>query len=602
MTVERVVMFFLLWLTCFVILPVQLASAPNVFQPEGPDAFMRLERVNILVETGDWYAGHIARAGGEKGADIHWTRPMDLLILGAAAPLMPFMSTPDAIEMAGVVLPALMSLLLVLVCIWAVMPLMQPGNLFSIIILLAVQPVIQNYFHIGRADHHMVLAMLTGAVLGCLIRLNLHRGPSRLALIGGMLSGLGLWISLEFLVVFVPVTLGLGLCWLVWGKNWQSANRDFAMGALILCTLAMAVDVAPENWLVARYDRMSIAQLFLVACPVLFWSAIVGYFGHLGKMVHRLAGTMLFGAICLALILWYFPNLLVGPLAEADPRIGSIWYDKVSEMRPLLDSPRQTILYCLLPFIGIVYGGFVLFGTNDLARRQMWVRLLPVLLFTGALALFHQRTSLYLAVAGVIAAGPLLEYMLNRVNARYSGWKKSATGLLVRAAVILGPFFLALLVGTVTTSLKSSEAVAAVEPKAAQCNISEIAEKLSDEAFIRGRRDLKFANNLDFGPELVYRTPHHFLAVPYHRNGETIFDTHALLTTTNFSRSKEILDKYEIDYILICPNFSSKSYFQESKSPDIVYNRLLGGDLPNDLTEIDAPPPWRLFAVRNGAE
>lgn len=602
MTVERVVMFCLLWLTCFVILPIQIASEPSVFQPEGPDAFMRLERVNLLVDSGNWYDGHIARAAGEGGADIHWTRPMDLLIIGTAAPLMPFLSTHDAIEMAGVVLPVLMSLLLVLVCIWAVMPLMRPENLFSIVILLAVQPIIQNYFHIGRADHHMVLAVLTGAVLGCMIRLNARDGLSRYALIGGILSGLGLWISLEFLIVFVPVTLGIGLCWLVWGKEWRCVNRDFAMGTVLVCLAAMATDVIPESWLIARYDRISIAQLFLVVCPLFFWSVIAGMFDRTGKFVRRITGAGLFALICLSLILFYFPDLLVGPVAEADPRIGPIWHDKVSEMMPLLGNTRMTILNCLLPFIGIVYGCFVLFGRENLERRQIWIRLLPVLICTGALALFHMRASLYLAVVGVIAAGPLLEYSLSRVASHYSGWRKSATGLLVRAAIILGPFFLAVLVGTVSNGLKPSEAIAAVKPTAAKCNPAEIATFLSDDAFIRGRGVLKFANNLDYGPELIYRTTHHFLAVPYHRNGDSIFDTHALLTAEEYSKSDEILRKYAIDYILICPDESSQSYFQESKSPDVLYNRLLAGSFPDSLTEIDVPSPWRLFEVRNGTE
>ncbi len=602
MTAERVVMFFLLWLTCFVILPTQLISSPNVLQPEGPDAFMRLERVNTLVQTGDWYEGHIARAGGADGADIHWTRPMDLLILGAAAPLMPFMDTSKAIEMAGVTLPALMSLLLVLVCIWAARPLMQPRNLFSIAILLAVQPVIQKYFHIGQADHHMVLGVLTATVLGCLIRLNPHNKKSRLALIAGMISGLALWVSLEYLIVFAPVTVGLGLCWLFWGGDWRCINRGFVLGAFSVCLAAIAVDVTPESWLIARYDRISIAQIFLIGCPVFFWSVLCGLLDRGDKILFRIAGAGLFSLLCLGLILRYYPDLLVGPLAEADPRIGPIWHDKVIEMLPLLDSPRRTILYCLLPFIGIAYGGFVVFCTDHPERRQMWVWLVLVLICTGALALFHVRAALYLAVAGVIAAGPLLEDLLNVVNLHYIGWRKSATGLFVRAGVVLGPFILALLVGTISDGPKSSEAIAATRTKAVKCSIPEIAAVLSDEEFIRGRGMLRFANNLDFGPELVYRTPHHFLAVPFHRNGETIFDTHALLTATDISHSRKILEKYGIDYILICPNASTISYFQESKAPDILYNRLVDGNFPDDIVEVDVPSSWKLFAVRNNSD
>lgn len=591
-------MIFVLWVTCFVILPVQIDGKEGYFRPKGPDAFMRLERVDTLVQTGNWYDGYIPRTASGKGADIHWTRPMDILILATASPLFPLMDMKRAIEMAGTALPAVMSLLLVIVCIWAVTPLMQPSNLLLIVILLAVQPIIQNYFGIGRVDHHMVLAVLMAGVLGCLIRLGETERRTRLALLAGALSGLGIWISLEFLIVYVPVTIGLGVCWLLWGTSWRKANRDFALATLIICIVAIAIDVSPDQWPIDRYDRISIAQVFLVFCSALFWFVAAKFCERRETIMVRLIASGIYAFICLVLIDLFFANLFVGPLAEADPRIGPIWLEKVSEMAPVITSGRQVVLYCLLPFAGIIYGAFVLSRRLQHQRRQMWVWLVLVLFCTGALALAHVRAGLYLSVAGVIAAGPLLEDLLIRVNEKFKGWKKGVTGLLVRIVVILGPFLLAFVIGSVANGLKSTEAVAAVSPESKECDAKEIAEFLSDEGFVQGRGVLKFVNNLDYGPELVYRTPHHFLAVPYHRNGQTIFDTYTLLTATEFGRSRELLNKYGIDYILICPNASDKSYFQDSDKASVLYNRLVSGDLPEELVVIDVPKPWKLFQYR----
>ena len=232
----------------------------------------------------------------------------------------------------------------------------------------------------------------------------------------------------------------------------------------------------------------------------------------------------------------------------------------------------------------------------------MWVWLVLVLFCTGALALAHIRAGLYLSVAGVVAAGPLLEDLLIWVNKRFVGWKKGATGLFVRAIVILGPFLLAFAISNLANGLKSTEALAATSPEEKKCDVKEIAGFLSDEAFVQGRGMLRFANNLDYGPELVYRTPHHFLAVPYHRNGETIFDTYTLLTATEFSTSRALLNKYGIDYILICPNASDKSYFQDSEEASVLYNRLVNGDLPDELVAINVPKPWKLFEYKGAAE
>lgn len=602
MTVERIFFIFVLWLACFIVLPSQFGDKSRPFQPEGPDAFMRLERVDKFVETGNWYDSHIDRAGPSGGADIHWTRPMDVMILAVAAPLLPFMDTHAAIELAGVFLPALMSLLLVIFCVWAVMPLMQPSNLLLVVFMLAVQPIIQNYLGIGRVDHHAVLAVLMAAVLGVLIRVGRAGKFPRAALVAGALSGFGLWISLEFLIVYVPLVIGLGVCWLLWGAPWRQANRDFTGAALAVCLIAVAVDVPPDLWLVPRYDRISIAQIFLTFCPALFWLMGAKLCNQSGRLAMRIIGAGIFAVICLAAITVIYPNLLVGPMAEADPRIVPIWLDKVSEMKPLFTSGRQIVLYCLLPFAALIYGGFILVGRRHPEERQTWLWLVLVLLGTGLLALAHIRAGLYLSVAAVIAAAPLLEDLLIWVNEKFVGWKKGLTGLTVRAAIILGPFLLALAVGAISNGLKSTEAVAAVQPEAKKCDISEVAAALSDDEFVRGRGMLRFVNNLDAGPELVYRTAHHFLAVPYHRNGQTIYDSHEIFTATDFDKSRDLLDKYDIDYILICPSSSDTSYFQESENASNLYNRLVRDDLPKGLVSIKMPAPWKLFAYKVAVE
>ncbi|PHQ70546.1 MAG: hypothetical protein COB93_05290 [Sneathiella sp.] len=598
MSIERIFLAFLLWLVCFVMLPLQISGKSEYLDPEGPDAFMRLERVNILVETGNWHDNHIQRAGAAGGADLHWTRPMDILILAVAAPLLPFMETRDAIELAGVVFPALMSLALVFLCLWAVVPLMQQKNLLLVVIMLAVQPVIQDYVGVGRVDHHALLAVLTAAVLGCLIRLSRTGKSGNYALCAGAISGFGLWVSLEFLTIYVPVTIGLGACWLVWGQKWRKANRDFAIATLVVSVIAIVIEVPTQDWFIAWYDRISVAQAFLVLCPAIFWGAIASLCERRPTLGLRLGMAGFYGAVCLFLISQILPNLFIGPLAEADPRIGAIWYDNVSEMAPLFGKWRQVILNCLLAFAAIIYSGFVLFGQLHPERRQMSLWLIIVLIFAGALALAHIRAGLYLSVVAVIAAGPLLEDLLIWANRHFKGWRKGATGFLVRAGVILGPFLLAFAVGSIANGLKTSEAVAANTKEAPKCNVKKMAEALSAERFSGQKKLLRFVNNIDVGPEFIYRTRHHFLAVPYHRNGDSIYDTFDLLTATDYERSRALLDKYEINYILLCFNASEGIYYKKPDNISSLYSRLQAGELPDGITAVPAPAPWRLYKYK----
>ncbi|USG61062.1 hypothetical protein NBZ79_18055 [Sneathiella marina] len=598
LTLERIFLVIALWLVCFIVLPLQMGDSSRNFEPNGPDSYMRLERVNILAETGNWYDNKIERAGAGEGADIHWTRPMDVLIMTLAAPIRPFMSDRAAFELAGIFMPALMSLLLVILVLWAIMPLMQTQNLLLVALLIAAQPALHSYLGIGRIDHHAVLAALMAAVLGCLVRASNPTFSAKFALLAGILTGLGIWISLEFLIVYVPLTIGLGICWLIWGKPWRLANRNFAIGVLGLCAIGLILDTPFSEFLADRYDRLTVAQLFLVACPVLFWTVCAKFLDNTDQLVRRCFGTIAFGVVSFSIIAIFLPDLFIGPMAEADPRINPIWHDKVSEMTPLFISGKLVTLYCLLPMAGIVYGGLILFGRLPSERRQVWVWITLLLICTGALALAHIRASLYLTVVAVFAAGPLIDNLITWVNEKFAGWRKGMSGFFVRGIFIVGPFCLAILVGNITKAFETKEAEASIEGDTEKCDIFDITAFLTDKDFIGGRNNLRFTNNIDRGPELMYRTQHHFLAVPYHRNGDAIFDSYSLLTATEYKVSESLLLKYDIDYILLCPNAAERWYYQEAEDASIFYTRLLSGNLPPELSEVKVPKPWRLFEYK----
>ncbi len=602
MTIERTIITIVLWVICFIALPMQAGDKSRYFDPKGPDAYMRLERVNLLATTGDWYENQIHRAGGPQGADIHWTRPMDILVLAAALPMLPFMDMKEAIELGGVALPALLSLALVFLCIWAVRPYMQPKNMVLIVLLLAVQPLIQNYFGMGRVDHHAFLAVLMAAVLGFLVRATLTEQKSNHAIWAGILSALGLWVSLEFLVVYAPIVAGLGISWLVWGGKWLRINRDFALSSFVLLVICFAVDTPVQDWFADRYDRLSVPQLLLVFLPALFWLVVGKLEQSCQSLSTRTIVTSIFGLSSLFFLYVLFPNLFVGPLSETDPRIGPIWHDKVTEMSPLIKSWRQGVWYCLLPFACLIYCGLIISRRTGAVRRQQWLWVSLILVATILFALAHIRTALYLAVVTVIVAGPMIEESLGWINERYDGWKKTTTGIVVRALFIVGPFSVALGMSEISKEFGSTEALASEQEPAKICDVKEMAGFLASDEFYDGSRELRFANGLDYGPQFVYRTPHHFLAVPYHRNGDSIYDTYDFLTTEDYGKSKEILDKYQIDYILLCPESSDRTYYQEIAEDERLYNRLIKGDLPEEMTTIAAPTPWRLFQYKVAAK
>ena len=88
----------------------------------GTDGYMRLVRVQLLHETGAWFDGRIPRSNAPYGDTLHWTRPFDLLLLGAAWPLTPFLGFEKALFWGGAFVSPLLLLATGTAMIWAAKP------------------------------------------------------------------------------------------------------------------------------------------------------------------------------------------------------------------------------------------------------------------------------------------------------------------------------------------------------------------------------------------------------------------------------------------------------------------------------------------------
>lgn len=63
---------------------------------------MRLLRVERLIETGAWFDHTIPRSNAPYGETLHWTRPLDVLLVAGAAPLAPVLGWREALFAWGV--------------------------------------------------------------------------------------------------------------------------------------------------------------------------------------------------------------------------------------------------------------------------------------------------------------------------------------------------------------------------------------------------------------------------------------------------------------------------------------------------------------------
>lgn len=74
------------------------------------DGYARLVRIQRLLETGAWFDVGLPRANRPDGGTLHWTRPLDVLLIILALPLVALIGFSKALFWAGVLVsPLLMS-------------------------------------------------------------------------------------------------------------------------------------------------------------------------------------------------------------------------------------------------------------------------------------------------------------------------------------------------------------------------------------------------------------------------------------------------------------------------------------------------------------
>ena len=103
------------------------------------DGYARLVRVLRLVETGGWFDSTMPRANWPYGGSLHWTRPLDVILIALALPVAAFTGFATALYWAGVMVSPLLHGLLALAVMWAARPLLAPPGAVIAGALTAIQ-------------------------------------------------------------------------------------------------------------------------------------------------------------------------------------------------------------------------------------------------------------------------------------------------------------------------------------------------------------------------------------------------------------------------------------------------------------------------------
>ena len=565
-----------------------------------PDSFMRLVRVTQLHETGAWYDTSVPRINAPYGDVLHWTRPFDVLLLVGAWALTPFLGFKAGLFWFGAIVSPLLSLLACVALFWAMAPLFDRPRRYLTVFAFLMQPAVLIYAMAGRADHHALQVVVLVVSAGLMLRLLTRPADSRLALAAGAATGLGIWVSVEFLLALACGLSALGLVWLRFGGGWARVNLVFAGGLAGMVALALAIERPAGALLAVEYDRISVVHLVVALILLGFWSAVLGWrrAAALVDPRHRLAlaaaGAVAGGVILLVL----FPKFFAGPMADVDPMVVTVWMDHVGEMKSLM--PADMVgLGKLMFFIGpailcLPFVAVLLWVERDRENWPAWLYLGLAMALFVTVALQHVRFAPY----AEITLAPVIAELLARMR-HWTQWiGREPLRLAVRVVASAG--LLAGFVGAgsvVTAANRPADAVA----DQAKCPISSLAAYL-DRRDGFGDHPRLIAALIDHGPELVYRTKHSVLAGPYHRNSRGILDNHRIITADDESESRRLIARRGVGLVLLCPSRGERRVFDAGAEGETLYRRLLRGDEPAWLLKVDLPAAlaeyFRLYEVR----
>lgn len=559
------------------------------------DAYMRLVRIEELWANGDWYETVTKKLGAPEGLSLHWTRPLDILILLPAIALSWFgLDMHRAIYWSGVAVAPVLHFLACIAAAWAAKPLFPQHGAWRIAALtLLLGGTALSYSLPGRPDHHplIVLAIATGA--GYFIRAILALDNPRPAWAAGICAGFGIWVAPEALLAIAPALAVTGLFWLgsQHGRQWAQLGYRFGAGMATVLLVAISIEQPPRSWLHVEYDKVSILYLaFALTLAIDFRLAMnISWSGW-----RRVGAGVFLAGLSFAVLALLFPRFYLGSLGNIDAAGAAIFIDEVAEMKPLWPRNFETTMAFLRSIGGtlaaIPAGLYFLWALRQRPEFAAILYLSVAYLITFAAAMLHLRLAIAVCVFGAILGCGLFAMICQAAEGRGR--------FIMLAARLAGYFVVAIgvqIIGMIHLLSTTNTAGARCEP-------------LQVTGWLNTQRPgidagnpapIIMTDSINSPPAIAYLTPYRLVGGPYHRGNDDVADMLATMIATSDEASRAVIDRRKVDLVLICTRVVPRAIRESSK--DSLYHRLVRGDAPGWLSPVpmttEIEKAFRLYAV-----
>ena len=555
------------------------------------DGYARLIRIQRLIDTAAWFDVSLPRADWPYGGSLHWTRPLDVILIVMALPGAALVGFDAALYWAGVLIGPLLHGLAALVVMWAARPLCGPGASLVAGLLAAIPFGVLGYATVGHADHHMLVGLLSVAAFGFTVRALIGDGDGdgvAQAFRAGLVLAFGIWVGTE-----VQVTAGLcfgvlALQWAVDGGDRLDVNRRIALGLMVGLAAALVVERG-LNALDVQYDRLSIVHLTLAVLVFGFWAVMGRFKRHLTGTERKLAAGAGGAAIIVAVMVSLFPKVLLSPLQDVAPVLLKV-FASVAEYAPVSDA-WHFLVYAGGVVLALPYAVRMALEPQQGPQRWGWLLLAASLGVYTLFAVQWIRWSLYVGLFGAIA----LAHLLEKADVSLDGLRPGLRTLgkaAVLGLIAIGPFTIGMAgmanpIGE--TAAKPPDAVNAGDGDPRPCPVQAASRFLNRPPW--GDRPRMILTSANDGAELLYRTPHRVMGTLHHPNARGIVDSIRILGSIDGGgvgeeKTLALMRARQVDLVLVCRNWGGGAYRADGRS---LFERLLKGDAPGWLKEISLP-------------
>lgn len=548
------------------------------------DDAMRMVMVTDFVHGQGWYDLTAHRLNTPFGAEIHWSRLVDLPLALLVMACTPFLGAATAMVAAGYVWPMLLLLALLWLSARLALRLVGPEGVLPALVLPVLSPAITAEFTPGRVDHHGVVILLTLAVAWAGIEA--IRRP-RFAILGGLLAATALAIATESLPTIAAAILVAGLIW-VFDATKAATMRNFGLAFALGSMVHLAIFRPPSRWLEAACDVLSPVYVGVAL-------AVAAAFTLASLVPARAAWQrlLILGALGLAgmgVVAWLYPQCLKGPYGELDPWLQANWIAGIIEAKPWTSTIGE------LPAYAVAVGAPALLGAVVVlyrlwkveTDRPQWAALLVFLLFAAIIMLAQVRG----ARLAVMPAMPAAAWLIVAARHRYLAAPRAANiaGLtlswLAFSGVILALLVTALVNVVPGRAQQGAEARASKEPCLVPSAFADLAA-LPPEAIM---------SPIDLGAHIMLYTPHAVVAAPYHRNQQGVRDAFRFFNDP-IADARAILTARGIGLVVLCPAMAELRGLP-SRAADSFANLYAAGTLPDWLQDVSLPgSPLKVYAV-----